>query len=53
MTIKVKDLADANFLTELANILNRGNQAEVKRERDTIVLVEQKRKALVKTPIQD
>ena len=33
-------------------ILNRGNQCEIKKERDNVVIVEIKRNALVKKPIQ-
>lgn len=32
-------------------ILNRGNQCEIKKERENIVIVEIKRNALVKKPI--
>lgn len=32
-------------------ILNRGNSAEVKKEKDNIVVIEIKRKVKVKTPI--
>lgn len=35
----------------MAHILNRGNQCEVKQERDKVVIVEIKRKALVKKSI--
>lgn len=51
MKIKIRDLADANFLAELASILNRGNEAKVKRERDKIVLVEEKRDVKIKVHI--
>ena len=51
MKIKINDLADANFLLELANILNRGNEAKVKRERDKVVLVEEKRDVKIKVHI--
>lgn len=35
----------------LMEILNRGNSAEVKKEKDNIVVIEIKRKVKVKTPI--
>lgn len=40
-------------LDMMSDILNRGNQVEVKRERDNIVIVEIKRNAIVKSPIED
>ena len=50
--IKVRDF-ELSMITEICNILNKGNQCEVKRERDNIVIVEVKRKALSKNPIKD
>ena len=35
----------------IAHILNRGNQCEIKKERDNVVIVEIKRTALIKKPI--
>ena len=35
----------------ITNILNRGNQCEIKRERDNIVIVEIKRNVVVKNPL--
>lgn len=35
----------------ITHILNRGNQCEIKRERENIVIVEIKRNAIVKKPI--
>ena len=35
----------------ITDILNRGNQCEIKRERENIVIVEIKRNALAKKPI--
>lgn len=43
LKVKTNNLEDPIFLEELANILNRGNEAKVKREKDMIVLVEEKR----------
>lgn len=37
----------------MCDIINRGNQVEVKRERDNLVVVEIKRTALIKSPIKD
>mgnify|MGYP000884848744 CR=1 FL=1 len=39
-------------MIQLCEILNRGNQAEVKKEKDNIVVVEINRHARIKTPIQ-
>ena len=35
----------------ITNILNRGNQCEIKKERENVVIVEIKRTALTKKPI--
>ena len=35
----------------IVGILNRGNQCEIKQERDNVVIVEIKRHAIIKTPI--
>ena len=35
----------------ITRILSRGNQCELKRERDNVVIIEIKRTALVKKPI--
>jgi len=53
MKIKITDLADANFLKELAGVLNRGNEAKIKKERDKVVLVEEKRDVKIKIHIDD
>ena len=37
---------------EISNILKRGNTAEVKREKDNIVVVEIQRKVKNKTPVK-
>lgn len=50
--LKVKDIS-LDHLTMICNIINRGNQAEIKRERDNIVVVEIKRTALAKSPIEE
>lgn len=41
-----------SHLALICDILNRGNQAEIKKERDNVVIVEIKRSALVKSPIE-
>lgn len=51
LKVKRADLLNADVIIAISNILNRGNQAEVKREKDQIVVVEVKRKALSKTSI--
>lgn len=50
MKINPITLSHADIET-IVNILNRGNQCEVKKERDTVVIVEIKRNAVVKKPI--
>ena len=36
----------------IRNVLKKGNNVEIKRERDNIVIVEIQRKALIKEPIK-
>lgn len=52
MQVKIKDfsLNDINIICE---ILNKGNEVHIKRERDKVVIVEEYRKARVKMPISD
>ena len=50
--LKVKDIS-LDQLTMICNIINRGNQVEIKRERGNLVVVEIKRTALVKSPIEE
>ena len=50
--LKVEDISTEHLET-ICNIVNRGNQAEIKRERDNFVIVEIKRTALVKSPIKE
>lgn len=40
-----------NDIKTIVDILNRGNQCEIKKERENVVIVEIKRNALVKKPI--
>jgi len=49
---KVSDFTP-HALELMCDIINRGNQVEVKRERDNLVVIEIKRTALVKSPIED
>jgi len=49
--IKVSDIT-IEIAQEVVNILNRGNQVELKRERDNIVVVEIVRHAKIKNPIE-
>lgn len=49
--IKVTDIT-IDMAKQICDILNRGNQVEVKRERDNIVIVEIDRHALSKNQIQ-
>lgn len=50
--IKVVDFASPETMSMICDILNKGNQVELKRERDNIVVVEIERHAKVKLPIQ-
>ena len=50
--IKVADFS-LDGLKLMCDILNRGNQVEIKRERENLVIVEIKRTALIKSPIED
>ncbi len=45
--IKTSDFS-LPMIVEMCEVLNRGNQVEVKRERDKVVIVEIKRKCLSK-----
>lgn len=51
MKIKPTDFTQEH-IELICEIINRGNQAEVKKERDNVVVVENRRKALIKTPIE-
>ena len=51
MAVKVSDFS-LEMVKEMCEILNKGYQCEVKRERDSIVIVEVRRKALIKNPIK-
>lgn len=51
MKINPTTLSNSDIET-ITNILSRGNTCEVKRERENIVIVEIKRNAIVKKPIQ-
>lgn len=50
MVVKVKDFSP-EMLVEICSIVNRGNEALVKRERNCVVIVEVRRKALIKNEI--
>ena len=49
--VKVADFT-LEMVQEMCDILNKGNQVEVKRERENIVVVEIGRHALSKNPIK-
>lgn len=51
LKVKQADFLNADVIKAITDILNKGNQAEVKREKDQVVVVEVKRKALSKTEI--
>ena len=50
MKLKTTDFS-ADHLNLICDIINRGNQVEIKKERENIVIVEIRRTALVKSPI--
>ena len=50
MKLKTTDFS-AEHLNLICDIINRGNQVEIKKERENIVIVEIRRTALVKSPI--
>lgn len=52
MKMKVSDFT-IEHVQLICDIINRGNQCEVKKERENIVIVEIKRNALKKSPIQE
>ena len=49
--VKVSDFS-LEMVKEICEIINKGYQCEVKRERDCIVIVEVRRKAFIKNPIK-
>ena len=49
--IKVSDFS-LEMVKGVCDILNKGNQCEIKRERENIVIVEVKRKVQSKNPIK-
>ena len=44
MAVKVKDLEKIELLSTIADILNKGNEVHIKKERNNVVVVETKRK---------
>ncbi len=50
--LKPSDITE-NHLSMICDIINRGNQAEIKKERENVVIVEIERHALIKSPIAD
>jgi len=51
MKVQKSDI-DIVVVQQIVDILNKGLSAEVKKEKDNIVVVELKRKAMVKSPIK-
>ena len=49
--LKVKDFTP-QMIVEICEIINRGNQCEIKRERSNIVIVEIERHVLSKNPTE-
>lgn len=49
--VKTSDFT-LSMVKEMCDIINKGNQVELKRERDKLVIVEIKRKALSKNEIK-
>lgn len=52
MPMKTSDFT-LEMAKQVCEIINRGNQAEIKRERDKVVIVEIKRKCLSKSDIDN
>jgi len=50
--MKVSDIT-IDHLKTICEIINRGNQCEIKKERENFVVVEIKRTALIKSPIEE
>ena len=50
--IKVKDFSLQDIQT-ICEILNKGHEVHIKKERENIVIVEEYRKVRVKTPISE
>ena len=53
MKVKFSDLAEVKFLEQVANILNRGNEAKIKTERGGVVLIEEKRNLRYKVELNN
>lgn len=51
--VKVKTLENKEFIQTIADILNNGNEAHIKKERDNVVVVELKRKVKTRLPIDN
>ena len=49
MKVKISD--KDQFVALIEEILSKGNQVEVKKERENVVIVEIKRNAVIKSPI--
>lgn len=52
MPVKVKDFSLQEVQT-VCEILNKGHEVHIKRERNNVVIVEEHRKVRSKTPISD
>lgn len=52
MQVKIKDFSLEEIKT-ICEILNKGNEVHIKRERDKVVIVEEYRKARAKMPISE
>lgn len=51
MIVKTSDFS-LEMAKEICEILNRGYQCEIKRERNNVVVVEVRRKVRIKSPIK-
>ena len=49
--LKIKDFSPDHLAT-ICEIINRGNTVEIKKERENVVIVEIKRNAIIKSPIE-
>lgn len=51
MQVKVTDIT-LQMVKEVCNIINRGNEVTIKKERDNVVVVEIERHAVIKNTIE-
>lgn len=52
MKVKVKDF-NIDMVAKMCDIINKGNEVIVKKERENIIVVEVKRQCVIKNPISE